>query len=91
MVDGYAQRYRRTYRLLKRFGFSPVKAMEIIIDAKRGQSPTGCRTHTLRPSHRNHWRIFRLTFRCFSIMSMTKSSASGLASTRRLPGFGCAV
>lgn len=34
-IDGYAQRYSRVYRLLKRQGFSPAKALEIIIDAKR--------------------------------------------------------
>lgn len=31
-------RFPRTYSLLKRLGFSPAKALEIIIDAKRGDA-----------------------------------------------------
>jgi hypothetical protein len=29
-------KYRRTYAMLKRAGFSPAKALEVVIDAKRG-------------------------------------------------------
>ena len=35
-------KYRRTYRMLKAYGFSPAKATEIILDASRHD------THALR-------------------------------------------
>lgn len=33
---GIMMRYRRTYAMLKRRGLSPAKALEVIIDARRG-------------------------------------------------------
>lgn len=31
-------RYKHTYRILKNYGFSPMKAAEIVLDAIRGDS-----------------------------------------------------
>lgn len=38
MNRGYHARYARVYRALKRMGFSPAKALEILIDASRSDS-----------------------------------------------------
>lgn len=44
-------RYPRVYAALKRAGFSPTIALEIIIDAKRGSKYALAFIHIVRRSH----------------------------------------